>query len=350
MTAPPPLAVSLGDPAGIAPEIIVRAWLARSEAGLAPFFVVGGHRALARAAGTLGIDLPVAEIATPASAREAFATALPVLALEADPDGCSPAEAGPDVVPGYPTLAGARLALRSLEQATRLAVRGEAGALVTGPIGKSWLAQVGFTQPGQTEFVADACGVDHAEAVMMLAGPSLRTVPLTVHVALHAVPALVSGPLIEARARVIAKALARDFGLARARIAVAGLNPHAGEDGRMGSEDRDVIAPAIARLQAEGIAASGPHPADALFAPHARDGYDVALCMYHDQALIPIKTLDFDQGVNVTLGLPIVRTSPDHGTAFGIAGQGRAAPGAMIAAIRMAGACAARRAAAGHAA
>jgi len=180
----------------------------------------------------------------------------------------------------------------------------------------------------------------------MLASPSLRTVPLTVHTALAAVPGLLSIDLITRRVRVVAAALARDHGLPRARIAITGLNPHAGEDGRMGDEEQRIIAPAIARLQAEGLVVTGPHPADALFAAHERSGYDVAVCMYHDQALIPIKTLDFDQGVNVTLGLPIVRTSPDHGTAFGIAGTGRASAGATIAAIRMAGQCAARRAAA----
>jgi 4-hydroxythreonine-4-phosphate dehydrogenase len=332
MTVTAPLAVSLGDPAGIAPEVIVEAWARRAEEGLAPFFVVGGTSVLRAAAASRGIDLPIALISSPLGAS-AFATALPVLG----DDDCEPS-------PGAPTLDGARLALHSLTLATSLALSGEAGAVVTGPIAKSKLAQVGFTQPGQTEFLADACGVPHGDAVMMLAGPSLRTVPLTVHEALSAVPRLVTRELIERKARIVARALARDFGLAAPRIAVTGLNPHAGEDGRMGTEDCDVIAPAIAALRAEGLAVTGPHPADALFAAHERSRYDVALCMYHDQALIPIKTLDFDQGVNVTLGLPIVRTSPDHGTAFAIAGKSEASAGAMIAAIRMAGECAARRA------
>ncbi|MBD3734797.1 MAG: 4-hydroxythreonine-4-phosphate dehydrogenase PdxA, partial [Sphingopyxis sp.] len=286
------------------------------------------------AAATRGIDLPVASISAPGEAASVFGSALPVLGDE----DCAPAF-------GEPTIEGAALALHSLTKATALARSGEAGGVVTGPIAKSKLAAVGFTQPGQTEFLADACGLPHEAAVMMLAGPSVRTVPLTVHEALSAVPGLVTRNLIESKARIVARALARDFGLPSARIAVTGLNPHAGEDGRMGTEDRDVIVPAIAALQAEGLAVTGPHPADALFAAHAREGYDVALCMYHDQALIPIKTLDFDQGVNVTLGLPIVRTSPDHGTAFAIAGKGIASAGAMIAAIRMAGECAARRAA-----
>ncbi len=330
-----PLAVSLGDPAGIAPELIAEAWAQRETAALAPFFVVGGANVLTAAAETRGLSVPIVRIGSPGEASDAFPSGLPVLGDE----DCAPSLGAPD-------RNGAELALHSLTQAAALALSAEAGAIVTGPIAKSRLATVGFTQPGQTEFVADACGLPHQDAVMMLAGPSLRTVPLTVHEPLSAVPGLITRDLIEHKARIVARALARDFGLSTPRLAVTGLNPHAGEDGRMGREDSDIIAPAIAALQAEGIAATGPHPADALFAAHERDRYDVALCMYHDQALIPIKTLDFDQGVNVTLGLPIVRTSPDHGTAFAIAGKNIASPGAMIAAIRMAGECAARRAAA----
>lgn len=327
-----PLAVSLGDPAGIGPEVIAESWARRTEAGLSPFFVTGGAAILRAAAASRGIDLPVQPIATPAQAEQAFAHALPVL---------GDADATPSF--GAPDGQGARLALESLTQAARLAISGEASGVVTGPVAKSRLAEIGFTQPGQTEFCADACHVDHDDAVMMLAGPSLRTVPLTVHVALSAVPALITRALIVHKARIVAAALARDFGLSPVRIAIAGLNPHAGEDGRMGREDAEVIAPAIAALKSEGLAVTGPHPADALFAQSQRGAFDVALCMYHDQALIPIKTLDFDSGVNVTLGLPIVRTSPDHGTAFAIAGKGVASAGAMIAAIRMAGQCARRR-------
>ncbi|MBT0668582.1 4-hydroxythreonine-4-phosphate dehydrogenase PdxA [Novosphingobium profundi] len=329
-----PIAVSLGDPAGVAPELIAEAWTRRKEAGLAPFFVVGGALALGMAAASRGLSLPVRQIERAGEASDVFDEALPVLG-DAD---CAPEF-------GVPDESGARLALHSLREATDLARTGSAGAVVTGPIAKARLATVGFTQPGQTEFLADACGLAHESAVMMLAGPSLRTVPLTVHEPLARVPGLVTAELILAKTRIVARALARDFGLSAPRIAITGLNPHAGEDGRMGREEIEVIAPAIARLQAEGFHVSGPHPADALFAAHERDGYDVALCMYHDQALIPIKTLDFDAGVNVTLGLPIVRTSPDHGTAFGIAGKNRASAGAMIAALRMAGDCAARRAA-----
>ncbi|CDO35397.1 4-hydroxythreonine-4-phosphate dehydrogenase PdxA [Novosphingobium sp. KN65.2] len=329
-----PLAISLGDPAGIGPELIAEAWTKRETAGLAPFFVVDGADVLTAAARTRGLDLPVSRITEPSQAHAAFAVGLPVLGDE----DCNPTFGSPDI-------AGAALALHSLATAAALASSGEAGGVVTGPIAKSKLAVVGFTQPGQTEFLADACGLPHEDAVMMLAGPSLRTVPLTVHTALSQVPRLLTHDLIVQRSRIVARSLARDFGLAHPRLAITGLNPHAGEDGRMGDEEQRIIRPAIEALRAEGLAVTGPHPADALFAAHERNGYDVALCMYHDQALIPIKTLDFDQGVNVTLGLPIIRTSPDHGTAFAIAGKNTASPGAMIAAIRMAGECAARRAA-----
>lgn len=328
-----PLALSLGDPAGVGPELIAAAWAAREVHGLPPFFVTGGATVLAAAARQRGLDLPVREIFHPAEAFDWFDTALPVLA---GADG--------DYAPGAPDRAGAQLALASLDEACRLTVAGEAAALVTAPIAKARLAELGFAYPGQTEFVAAACGVAARDAVMMLAGPSLRTVPLTVHIALAAVPGALSTELIVRRARIVASALAGDFGIAAPRLAIAALNPHAGEDGRMGDEDAAIIAPAVAALQAAGIAATGPHPADALFAPRARAGYDAALCMYHDQALIPLKALDFDAGVNVTLGLPVVRTSPDHGTAFVIAGRNLADPGATVAAIRLAGECAARRA------
>lgn len=328
-----PLVVSLGDPAGVGPELIAAAWAAREAELLPPFVVAGGAEVLAAAAATRGLSVPVREVFHPAEAPDLFEFMLPVLA---GADG--------DYTPGAPGRAGAELALASLTEATELTRAGGCAGLVTAPIAKSRLAEVGFDHPGQTEFVAAACGLAANDAVMMLAGPSLRTVPLTVHVALSAVPGLITQELIVARARIVARALAQDFGLAAPRLAIAALNPHAGEDGRMGHEDMAIIAPAIAALRAEGIDATGPHPADALFTPRARATYDAALCMYHDQALVPLKALDFDQGVNVTLGLPIVRTSPDHGTAFGIAGQGLADPGATIAAIRMAGEIAARRA------
>jgi 4-hydroxythreonine-4-phosphate dehydrogenase len=331
-----PLAVSLGDPAGVGPELIAEAWMRREPEGLAPFLVAGGAGVLREAAARRGIELPVERIDDPRQAAEVFARALPVL----------PAATDASYAPGEPREDGARLALASLELAATLATEEHASALVTGPIAKAELAAVGFAFPGQTEFVAEWARVPADDAVMMLAGPQLRTVPMTVHCPLAEVPARLSIPLIHRRATIVARALERDFGIARPRLAICGLNPHAGEKGRMGREEIDIIAPAIAALQADGIDATGPHPADSLFAPRARSTYDVAIAMYHDQALVPLKALDFDQGVNVTLGLPVVRTSPDHGTAFGIAGKRLADPGAMIAAIRMAGEMAARRASA----
>lgn len=331
--APKALAVSLGDPAGIGPELICEAWAQRGSLDLPPFFVVGGAGVLTAAARTRGIRLPVASVSSHGEAVSAFSDALPVLGQE---EG--------RFTPGTPREEGARLALASLERATELAIEGTAAAVVTMPIAKAELAKVGFGHPGQTEFLAQACNLPARDAVMMLAGPSLRAVPLTVHCPIADVPRLLSVDLIRHKGRIIAEALRRDFGIESPRLALCGLNPHAGEDGRMGSEEATVIAPAIAALREEGIDATGPHPADALFTHRARETYDVALAMYHDQALIPLKALDFDEGVNVTLGLPIVRTSPDHGTAFAIAGEGVADPGATIAAIRMAGECAARRA------
>lgn len=327
-----PLALSLGDPAGIGPEIIACAYAAAKREKLPPFFVVGGAEVLRQAARARELDVGIATIAEPGEADRVFAKALPVL----------PGLDGP-YEPGAPDSHGAGLALASLTQATDFVLREIASGLVTAPIAKSELAKVGFAHPGQTEFLADACGLSADSAVMMLAGPSLRTVPLTVHCALAEVPALLSEELICSKARIVAAALRRDFGIESPRLAFAGLNPHASEDGRFGVEEARIIEPAIAALRAEGLDASGPHPADAMFTPRARNGYHAALCMYHDQALIPLKTLEFDEGVNVTLGLPIIRTSPDHGTAFDIAGKGIADPGAMIAAIRLAGECAERR-------
>jgi 4-hydroxythreonine-4-phosphate dehydrogenase len=331
----PPLAVSLGDPAGIGPELIAQAWAQRIRSRVPAFAAVGGIRLLAAAAASRGLEVPLEPVASLAEARQVFARALPVIG---DLDGVWR--------PGEPDRDGAALALASLELATALTLQEEASALVTSPIAKALLAEVGFHHPGQTEYVAQACGIAAQDAVMMLAGPQLRTIPLTVHVALARVPGLLSVDLIRRRARIAAAALTRDFGIARPRIAIAALNPHAGEGGKFGDEEARIIAPAVEALQAEGVDATGPHPADALFAPHERGSFDAALCMYHDQALIPLKALDFDNGVNVTLGLPIVRTSPDHGTAFAIAGTGRANAGATVAALRMAGECAARRA--GH--
>jgi 4-hydroxythreonine-4-phosphate dehydrogenase len=328
-----PLAIALGDPAGIGPEVIVGAWLRlRAERRAPPAFVVGGPAVLRAAAEALGLDCPIVPIADPAEALFASAAGLPVMA-------------GLDApwTPGAPSPEGAKLALASLSWATKFALSGVAAGLVTAPIAKSALAAIGWDYPGQTEFLADACAKPYRDAVMMLAGPSLRTVPLTVHVALADVPGLLSADLIIHKARIVAAGLQRDFGIAAPRLAIAALNPHAGENGQFGDEEARIIAPAIAALQAEGIDAFGPVPGDALFMPRARSGYDAALCMYHDQALIPLKALEVDEGVNVTLGLSVIRTSPDHGTAFDIAGKGLADPGAMAAAIMMAAEMAAAR-------
>lgn len=329
MTAPSPLAVTMGDPAGIGPEIVAKAWSRRVEERLAPFFAVGDARAVATV-----WNGPVTRIDTPSDAAAVFDDALPVLTVE---------DAG-DIVPGVPDLEGARCALHSLELATGMTREGAAAALVTGPVSKAQLYQIGFTHPGQTEFVAERVGVSAEATVMMLAGPTLRVVPATTHVALRHVPDLLTVPLLVTKARVTARALTRDFGIAAPRLAFAGLNPHAGEQGALGREEIDILIPAIEILRAEGIDVTGPLAADTMFHGRARAQYDAAICCYHDQALVPLKTLHFDEGVNITLGLPIIRTSPDHGTAFGIAGQDRAEPGAMIAAIRMAADAAQRRA------
>lgn len=324
-----PFAITMGDPAGIGPEVIAKSWAVRKAQGLPPFFVIGESRAI-----TAVWDGPVAMIDSPDKALDVFDNALPCLHL--DMTG--------DIEPGQPNSDGAQCALHALEIGIGLAKSGAAAALVTAPVGKSQLYSIGFTHPGQTEFIAERCGIARSNAVMMLAGPSLRVVPVTIHIPLADVPASLSMELIRSRALATAKGLVRNFGIENPRIAVAGLNPHAGEHGNLGREEIEVITPAIESLRADGMNITGPHSPDAMFHGPAREGYDAALCMYHDQALIPIKTLHFDDGVNLTLGLPIVRTSPDHGTAFGIAGRNVASPGAMIAAIRMADKAARNRA------
>jgi 4-hydroxythreonine-4-phosphate dehydrogenase len=251
-----------------------------------------------------------------------------------------------DIAPGVPNLAGARCALDSVEMAVGLARSGAASGLVTGPVAKSQLYAIGFRHPGQTEFVAERCGVAAENVAMMMVGPDLRTVPVTIHRPLARVAEGLTVDLILSRARAVVRGLVRDFGISRPRLAVAGLNPHAGEGGAMGREEIDIIQPAIALLREEGVDVSGPFSPDTMFHAAARAGYDAAICMYHDQALIPLKTLYFDTGVNMTMGLPVLRTAPDHGTAFGIAGKGEANPRAMIAAIALAGQCARARVAA----
>jgi len=327
-----PLAVSLGDPAGIGAEVIAKSWERRKSAALPPFFVVGEIAAIAAV-----WNGPVEAIPSPAEAGACFADALPVLRVG---DGCS-------VAPGRPDAAGARSSLDALELAVGLTRSGAAEAIVTGPVSKAQLYGIGFTHPGQTEFVAERCGISTGKVAMMLAGPTLRAVPVTTHLPLADVPAALTTELIVAKGRTVIRGLRRQFGIVRPRLAVAGLNPHAGENGALGREDIDVIVPGVERLRAEDEAeVVGPLAADSMFHARARSRYDAALCMYHDQALIPLKALHFDEGVNITLGLPIVRTSPDHGTAFDIAGRDLADPAAMIAALTLAASCAERMAAA----
>jgi 4-hydroxythreonine-4-phosphate dehydrogenase len=326
---PKPLVIALGDPAGIGAEVIAKSWERREAQSLPPFFVVGDAAAIEAV-----WDGPIASIAAPAEAVTCFHHALPVLRVGG----------GSEVTPGVADLEGARSAFDALEMAVGLTRSGAASALVTGPVSKAQLYAVGFTHPGQTEFVAERCGVASDLVAMMLAGPSLKTIPVTTHIPFRDVPDVLTVERIVAKARVTIRGLQRQFGIEQPHLAVAGLNPHAGEGGALGREEIDIVMPAIERLQEEGHQVSGPHPADMMFHERRRGSYDAALCMYHDQALIPLKTLHFDEGVNITLGLPIVRTSPDHGTAFGIAGRNIADPGATIAAIRMAAACARRMA------
>ncbi|HJS41003.1 MAG TPA: 4-hydroxythreonine-4-phosphate dehydrogenase PdxA [Sphingomicrobium sp.] len=327
-----PLAVSFGDPAGIGPEVVAKCWDHRSAFNLPVFLAVGDARSLSAV-----WDGPIVTIDDPRDADAAFDVGLPVIHIAA-------AEAD---IPGRPSVAGAHCSLDSLEIAVGLARSGSAAAVVTGPVSKQQLYAIGFAHPGQTEFVAERCGVASENVAMMLAGPTLRTVPVTTHLPFAEVPARLNPALIEARGRATLRGLQRNFGLADPRLAVAALNPHAGEGGALGTEEQDVILPAIDALRAEGWQVIGPLPADTMFHEGARSQYDAALCMYHDQALIPLKALHFEDGVNITLGLPIVRTAPDHGTAFDIAGEDRADPRAMAAAIRMAANCAVHRAEAG---
>jgi 4-hydroxythreonine-4-phosphate dehydrogenase len=326
------IALSLGDPAGIGPEIIIKAWRALSNAGPA-FVAVGDRAALVAAAGPDGPA--VKSVRSLAEGAGLFSRALPVIdmALKAP------------VTAGVASPANAAAVIAWIETGARLALSGEASALVTAPVAKAPLYAAGFTFPGHTEFLGEIARRDGAAApVMMLAAGGLRCALVTIHEPLAKVPALITQRAIVDAGRVTAAALATDFGIRCSRLAVAGLNPHAGEAGAIGREEAEIIAPAVAALRAAGVNASGPHPADSLFHPEARGAYDAVLCMYHDQALIPVKMLDFWGGVNVTLGLSIVRTSPDHGVAFDIAGQGVARPDSLIAALRLAAEIAARRA------
>jgi len=318
----------MGDPAGVGPEVTARAWAARREHELPPFVAIGDAAAISAV-----WDGPVARVGDMEEVLQAFGDALPVWHLE---------DSGP-LTPGIPTAAGATCALHALETGIGLTRNQASSALVTGSVSKYALHGIGYTHPGQTEFIAERCGVTATNAVMMLAGPTLRVVPLTVHIPLSEVPERLTVELIVAKARIVARGMRRDFGIDAPRIALAGLNPHAGESGQLGSEEERIMVPAIAMLAEEGIVLDGPFAADSLFAPAVRVNYDALLCPYHDQALTPFKALHFHDGVNLTLGLPIIRTSPDHGTAFNIAGTGTADPGPTIAAIAMAAQLAAAR-------
>ncbi|OHC83951.1 MAG: 4-hydroxythreonine-4-phosphate dehydrogenase PdxA [Rhodospirillales bacterium RIFCSPLOWO2_12_FULL_67_15] len=323
----------MGEPAGIGGEIALKAWFARARDRLPPFFVIDDPERLSALARRLALAVPVKAIAGPEDARAVFRSALPVL----------PEPLPKAVEPGRPDAANGVAVCRSIERAVELVQAGRAAALVTNPIHKASLYQGGFLYAGHTEFLAALARVT-TPPVMMLACDTLRVVPVTIHVSLvESIRALTTEAIVT-KAAITAKALARDFGIRAPRLAIAGLNPHAGEGARLGTEEETIIRPAIERLRARGIEASGPWPPDTMFAPAARATYDAAICMYHDQALIPIKTIAFDEAVNLTLGLPFVRTSPDHGTAFDIAGTGKARPQSLIAAIRMAARMVAMRA------
>lgn len=322
-----PLALTQGDPAGIGPELTLRAWLERRERSLPPFGCIADLGHLTRLARKLGWSVPLRACGWH-DVSEIFAEALPVIAL----DG------GTAVTPGAPDPATAPATIASIDQAVRAVRAGEASAVVTNPIAKSVLYQAGFRHPGHTEYLAHlaADGGDAPLPVMMLWCDELAVVPVTIHEPLRRVPERLTTALIVKTARIVAAELTSRFGIPAPRLALSGLNPHAGENGAMGDEDMTIIAPAIAILRAEGIDARGPYPADTMFHARARASYDAALAMYHDQALIPIKTIAFDEGVNVTLGLPFIRTSPDHGTAFDIAGKGIARPDSLCAALKLA--------------
>lgn len=322
-----PLALTSGEPAGIGPDIAIAAWLRRKELDLPPFYLLGDRAFFAERAKILGLQVELAD-AVPEEASAAFAKALPVVAT----GEIATAR------PGQPDDTSATAALASIRQAVDHVRRGRAGAVVTNPIAKSVLYRAGFRHPGHTEFLAELAATDgHTpQPVMMLWSPALAVVPVTIHISLREAIAQLSSDLIVTTVRIATAALKARFGLANPRLVVSGLNPHAGEEGSLGTEERTIVAPAVEMLRAEGIEIRGPLPADTMFHDAARKTYDCAICMYHDQALIPVKTLAFEDAVNVTLGLPFIRTSPDHGTAFDIAGTGRASPSSLIAALRLA--------------
>ncbi len=326
---PVPLALTQGDPSGIGPELALKAYLVARDADLVPFFIIADPAHLARVANALSLDVALEET-TPAQAAAVFLRALPVVPVGFEVAGAF----------GRPERTDAESTIRSIERAVACVVAGEARAIVTNPIAKSVLYAAGFAHPGHTEFLGELARRHYGGAhrpVMMLWAQELAVVPITIHIPLSEAPRRLTRELIFSTGEIVARDLRARFGIAHPRLAFAGLNPHAGEDGALGREEIETIAPAIDELRAKGIDARGPYPADTLFHAAARRNYDVALCPTHDQALIPIKTLAFDRGVNVTLGLPFVRTSPDHGTALDIAGQGVADATSLIEAIRLAG-------------
>ncbi|WP_407976270.1 4-hydroxythreonine-4-phosphate dehydrogenase PdxA [Brucella pseudogrignonensis] len=325
----PPLAVSIGDPSGVGADVALSAWLQRKELSLPTFLLIADPAQLSARAQHLGLNVPIATISTPADACDVFDVKLPVLPLKNTHKE----------IPGKPLPENAAGVIEAIERAVALTLSGETSAVVTCPIAKKPLYDAGFKHPGHTEFLAELASKHLGRTVipvMMLAGPELRAVPVTIHIPLVEVPRLLTKDDILEVAYITAQELTDRFGIAAPRIAISGLNPHAGEGGALGKEDDAIIRPAVEELQREGINAWGPLPADTMFHAQARVTYDVAICMYHDQALIPAKALAFDETVNVTLGLPFIRTSPDHGTAFDIAGKGIARPDSLIASIRLA--------------
>ena len=329
-----PLALTSGEPAGIGADITLKAWLRRADLKLPTFYWLGDAASLDRRAKALGLAVPITEVA-PEEASEAFTRALPVVATGH----------AATARPGQPDGNSAGAALASIRQAVEDVTAGRASAVVTNPIAKNVLYRSGFRHPGHTEYLAELAATKNStpQPVMMLWSPALAVVPVTIHVSLREALAQLSSELIASTARIVVSDLKFRFGIARPRLAVSGLNPHAGEDGSLGTEEKTVVAPAVERLRSEGLDIRGPLPADTMFHEAARRSYDCAICMYHDQALIPIKTLAFEDAVNVTLGLPFIRTSPDHGTAFDIAGTGKANPSSLIAALQLAARMAAAR-------
>jgi 4-hydroxythreonine-4-phosphate dehydrogenase len=329
------MALTMGEPAGIGGEITLKAWT--HHAGLDPFFVIDDPDRLKELASRIGLDVSIQTIETPLEATKIFAGALPVLPV----GRVAPLPA--PVVAGRPDTANAKAVIASIETAVRLVLDGEASSVVTNPIHKQALYEAGFPHPGHTEFLASLAGID-TPPIMMLAADEIKVVPVTIHQSLRdAINSLDTGAITQA-GLITQAALRQDFGIARPRLAIAGLNPHAGEGGAMGSEELQIIAPAVEALREAGIDASGPIAPDALFTARARESYDAAICMYHDQALIPIKAIAFEHAVNVTLGLPFVRASPDHGTALDIAGTFEADESSLLAALKMAGAMSRSRA------